>query len=249
MLGHKLLAINLSDLDASGACPVGFSLTLAVGRNIDPAILELILEGLAFACREYDVPIIGGDTVGRDSGLGLGITAYGVADRRLHRNGVVEGDNIYVDAMPGASIRGLRKLMAGQRWDCNYPDPDILAHLNPAPEIGLGVLLATLPEVHACIDVSDGLSKDLAMLALASDVSIVVGSHLCDDSLYGGEDYSRCFAASLTLESLQRLTGRKFHLIAKAVPKTDTPLLRHSQNGIIPVINRSFMHFEPPVPQ
>jgi thiamine-monophosphate kinase len=244
MLGYKLLAVNLSDLDASGARPVGFSLTLAVGRDIAPARLELILEGLALACREYDVSVIGGDTVGRETGLGLGVTAYGVAHRRLYRNGVLEGDSIYVDSVPGASIKGLRKLVAGQRWDYDHPDPDLLAHLNPTPEIGLGVLLATLPEVHACIDISDGLCKDLTSLALASNVSIVVGSHLCDDALYGGEDFSRCFATNMALEPLQNVAGRKFHLVARAIQKTGIPLLRHSQDGVVPVIDRSFKHFE-----
>ena len=248
MLGRKLLAINLSDLDASGARPLGFSLTLAVGADIDPVVLEQILGGLAQAAWAYDIPIIGGDTVGRESGLGLGITAYGAASRRLHRDGVREGDNIYVDSLPGASSRGLRKLMAGHRWTPAFPDPDILWHLDPRPDIGLGARLAKIKQIHACIDISDGLSKDLRMLAETSGISIILGSHISDDALYGGEDYSRCFATDLGLESLQTLTGRTFHLIARAIPKVGAPLLRHSGNGVAPVADRSFDHMQPADP-
>jgi len=242
MLGRKLLMVNLSDLDSSGARPLGFMLTLAVGRDMDSATLFLILEGLAEAAYEHRVPIVGGDTVGRERGLGLGVTAFGAATRHLHRNGVLEGDGIFVDVVPGASHRGLRKLMSGQRWDSASPDSDILAHLSPEPEIGLGARLAEILQVHACIDLSDGLSKDLRMLAEASDVSIVVEPTLSEDSMYGGEDYSRCFAASLSADSLRELTGRKFHLVARAVQKADVPLLRFSNGALAPVEDRSFDH-------
>ena len=242
MLGRKLLAVNLSDLDSSGARPLGFMLTLAVGRDIDSAALFLVLEGLAEAADEYGVPIIGGDTVGREAGLGLGVTAFGAAARQLHRNGVLEGDGIFVDIMPGASHRGLRKLLSGQRWDTASPDADILAHLSPRPEIGLGARLAQVPQVHACIDLSDGLSKDLRMLAEASGVSIVVEPGISEDSLCGGEDYSRCFAAGLGQDSLRELVGREFHLVARAVQRADAPLLHVSDSGLCLVEDRSFDH-------
>jgi len=242
MLGRKLLAVNLSDIDSSGARPLGFTLTLAIGRDVDSGALEQILEGLAKSASEYGIPVVGGDTVGRESGLGLGITAFGAAKRWLHRNGVLAGDSIYVDTMPGTSHRGLLKLLAGKRWDAASPDTDILAHLDPRPDIGLGVRLAEIPQVHACIDLSDGLSKDLRMLAEASNVSIVVEPNLSDDSLYGGEDYSRCFASTLTLESLRDLTDREFFLVARAIPKTNAPLLMYSENVLQPVEDRSFEH-------
>jgi thiamine-monophosphate kinase len=242
MLGRKLLNVNLSDLDSSGARPIGFMLTLAVGKDIAPCFLELLLEGIAEVAHEYSVPIIGGDTVGREAGLGLGATAFGAAKRVLGRNGVQIGDNIYVDQMPGASSAGLDKLMSGRRWDPGAPDPDILAHLDPRPEIGLGRMLAAFPQVSACIDVSDGLCKDLRMLAEASGVSIVVDPRLTDAALYGGEDYSRCFASPLPPEALQGLTGRAFCCVAAAVPKAGAPLLMDSGKGLFPVEDRSFDH-------
>ncbi|MDR2560865.1 MAG: hypothetical protein LBC63_03730 [Holophagales bacterium] len=244
MLGRKLMTVNISDLDASGARPLGFMLTLAVGRDVGAALLKEMLEGIAEAAEEYSTPVIGGDTVGRECGLGLGITAIGAAVRQLHRNGVQANDCIYVDHLPGASARGLEKLKSGQRWDPKHPDADILAHLDPRPNIGLGVKLAAIPEVHACIDVSDGLCKELRMLAEASGLSIIAEPNLGSDELYGGEDYSRCFSCAINLEELQNLAGRKFQLIAKAISKSNAPVLRYDGNNIVPLEDLSFRHME-----
>jgi thiamine-monophosphate kinase len=71
LLARKLLTVNLSDLDASGARPFGFTLTLALGPEIDRPWLEIFLESLAQASRQAGVQVLGGDTVGRPSGLGL----------------------------------------------------------------------------------------------------------------------------------------------------------------------------------
>jgi hypothetical protein len=80
------------------------------------------------------------------------------------------------------------------------------------------------------------------MMAEASGVCIVAEPSLGDDSLYGGEDYSRCFAAGLDAESLHDLTGREFHLVARVVRKADAPLLRFSDGYLRPVEDRSFDH-------
>jgi thiamine-monophosphate kinase len=242
MLGRKLLAVNLSDLDSSGARPVGFTLTLAVGGDIGSEFLERVLEGLLEASLEYDIPLIGGDTVGRQTGLGLGITAFGFTKRWLRRDGVKEGDNLYVDVIPGASHRGYGKLLSGLRWNPTRPDTDILAHLSPRPDIGLGISLATIPQVHAGIDISDGLCKELRLLAEASGLSIIVEPGLSEDTLYGGEDYSRCFASSLSLASLQGQLDRELHIVGRAVPKSDAPLLQQNRSGLQPVEDRSFRH-------
>ena len=139
LLARKLLTVNLSDLDASGAQPFGFTLTLALGPEIDGPWLDTFLESLALASRQARVQVLGGDTVGRPSGLGLGLTAFGFASRWLRRDGLRVGDRVFVDQRPGASLRGLRKLQAGQRWDPARPDPDLEAHLDPKPNLGLGL--------------------------------------------------------------------------------------------------------------
>lgn len=241
LLGRKLLMVNLSDLDASGARPVGYTLTLALGRDLDPAWLDAFLSGLGDASQETGVQVLGGDTVGRVSGLGLGITAYGHAARWLHRGDLRPGDRLYVDQPLGASLRGLRKLLAGASWDPS--DPDLRAHLDPSPNLGLGLRLAEMPEVSACIDVSDGLSKDLRMLADASGLSLALEPGLPEDWIQGGEDYARCFASSLPRAELESRLGVPLHPVATALPRGEAPVLAYDGDALRALPDRSFDHF------
>jgi len=246
LLARKLLAVNLSDLDASGARPFGYTLTLALGPEVEAAWLDAFLAGLASASREAAVRVLGGDTVGRPAGLGLGLTAFGFAPRWLRRDGLQPGDRIFTDQQPGASLRGLRKLQAGLRWDPANPDPDLAAHLAPRPNLGLGLRLAAIPEVHACLDLSDGLSRDLRNLAEASDLSIVVEQDLDEDALRGGEDYARCFGASLPQAELEARLGLSLVPVGEALPRGEAPLLTYDEEALRPLPDLSFDHFGRP---
>lgn len=243
MLGRKLLHSNLSDLDASGAEPLGFTLTLALGEGVDGAWLDLFLEGLSHAARALGVPVLGGDTVGRASGLGLGITAFGSARRWLKRSEMRPGDHLFADQPLGRSLRGLRKLQAGQRWDPEDRDPDLAAHLDPRPNLGLGLRLGAISEVHACIDLSDGLSKDLRMLAEASGLSVVLDADLESDQIVGGEDYARCFSSSLNQTELENRLGCPLIRVGEAVAREQGPLLHYDEGRLCPFPDQSFNHF------
>jgi thiamine-monophosphate kinase len=183
--------------------------------------------------------------VGRPSGLGLGLTAFGFATRWLRRDGLKPGDRLFVDQRPGASLRGLRKLQSGQRWDPAQPDAELQAHLAPQPDLGLGVRLAAIPEVHACLDLSDGLSRDLRNLAEASGLSIVVDPNLDEDALRGGEDYARCFGASLPQLELERRLGKALIPVGYAVESGVAPLLVYDGNGPRALPDLGFDHFAP----
>lgn len=243
LLGRKLLMSNLSDLDASGATATGFTLTLALGRDLEPAWLERFLDGLGRAAWAAKVPVIGGDTVGRAAGLGLGITAFGSARRWLRRDAMAAGDHLFVDQELGASLRGLRKLQGGARWDPLAPDPDLAAHLDPSPNLGLGPRLALIPEVHACIDISDGLSRDLRNLAQAAGLSVVLDPGLGPESIQGGEDYARCFSSPLPREELQRMLRIPLIPVGLAVEQAEAPLLHYDEAGLRPYPDRAFDHF------
>ena len=243
LLAHKLLMVNLSDLDASGAQPFGFTLTLALGPGIDGPWLDNFLESLAEVSGRAGVRVLGGDTVGRPSGLGLGLTAFGFAVRWLRRDGLRPGDRIFVDQPLGASLRGLRKLQAGQRWDPARPDPDLEAHLDPKPNLGLGLRLAAMPEVHACLDLSDGLSRDLRNLAEASKVSIMVDPGLDEDALRGGEDYARCFGSDLPQPELELRLGRALIPVGQAVDPGSASLLVYDGRGTRTLPDLGFDHF------
>ncbi len=245
LLGRKLLTVNLSDLDASGALPLGFTLTLALPPDLDLDWIEAFLEGLAEVARTAGVPVLGGDTVGRPAGIGLGVTALGRAERWLDRSGVVPGDRIFVDQPLGLSLRGLRALQAGRRWDAALPDPALSAHLDPRPNLGLGPRLARLPEVHACLDLSDGLSTDLRRLALASGCSLVLEDGIAADELEGGEDYARCFASSLAQADLEARLGLPLRPVARAVAEAGAPLLAFRDGHPQPLPDLGFDHFHP----
>ncbi|MBL0209869.1 MAG: hypothetical protein IPQ13_02980 [Holophagaceae bacterium] len=244
LLGSKLLNVNLSDLDASGAACLGFTLTLALPPDLEMAWVESLLKGLAETARGSNLQVIGGDTVGRSQGIGLGITAFGSARRWLRRDGAAMGDRIYVDQPLGRSLRGLKKLQAGERWNAARPDPDIAWHLDPEPMLGLGPRLGGIPEVHACIDLSDGLSKDLRMLAKASGVTLELEPGLAADELFGGEDYARCFASSMEQQKLEACLGIPLRAVAVAVEQRESPLLVYDGGSWIPLDDRSFDHFE-----
>ncbi|MFN8012384.1 MAG: thiamine-phosphate kinase [Holophagaceae bacterium] len=250
LLGRKLLAVNLSDLDASGAEPLGFLLTLALPADTGMDWIEAFLQGLAGAARQEGVPVIGGDTVGSRRGLSLGLTAVGSARRRLDRAGLIPGDAVYVDAVLGRSAAGQRKLEAGLRWDGR--DPDLRAHLDPAPNLGLGVRLAARPDVHACMDLSDGLAADLPRLAEASGVTLrlprsIQGADLDTPEgaalLAAGEDYARCFGSTAPQGELEAALGLPLHRVATVEARGASPLIHYDGD---PLRVRGFDHFAPP---
>lgn len=249
LLGRKLLAVNLSDLDASGAEPLGFLLTLALPRDLDMGWLESFLQGLAGASRAWKAPVIGGDTVGSRGGISLGLTAFGAARRWLDRAGLQPGDTLYADAPLGRAAAGQRKLESGARWDGS--DPDLRAHLDPRPNLGLGPRLAALTSVHACMDLSDGLAADLPRMAGVSgvtlrlvpslqgvDLSSAEGSAL----LSAGEDYARCFGAAASQADLEAALGLPLHPVATAEAAGPEPVIHYDGS---PLRARGFDHFAP----
>jgi thiamine-monophosphate kinase len=126
-----------------------------------------------------------------------------------------------------------------------HPDPDLEAHLDPKPNLGLGLKLAAMPEVHACLDLSDGLSRDLRNLADASGLSILVAPDLDGDALEGGEDYARCFGSDLPQAELERRLERTLLPVGRAVNRGEAPLLVYDGNAPRALPDLGFDHFAP----
>ncbi|MDE3246502.1 MAG: hypothetical protein KGN80_10470, partial [Acidobacteriota bacterium] len=116
--------------------------------------------------------------------------------------------------------------------------------LDPKPRLGLGPRLGKIPEIHACMDLSDGLSRDLRMLAIASGVSLKLRPGLEADELFGGEDYARCFASPLGKEELESQLGFPLSIVASAEERGDSPLLVYDEGGWMPLDDHSFDHFQ-----
>ncbi len=204
----KLVAVNLSDLAAKGARPIG----LLAGYTLspDPAWNEAFLRGLAEAIGRFDAPLLGGDTVSVLPGTprSFGLTAIGTADGPVPaRSGARPGDTLWVTGTIGDAGAGLRVAL-GQ-----LDGPAALAerYRRPQPRLDAGRALA--PLVSAMMDVSDGLLIDASRMAQASglglriDLDRVPLSPACIaasgqgvrpriDAAIAGDDYELLFAAS-----------------------------------------------------
>jgi thiamine-monophosphate kinase len=208
-LGHKCLAVNLSDLAAMGARPVGFTLALALPQA-DPDWLSEFSAGLFALADAFDCELIGGDTT--RGPLTICITIFGelLPGHALRRGAARPGDDIWVSGTLGDA----RLALAACRDELVLA-PDALAEAAPrlhapTPRVELGVALADTLLAHAAIDISDGLVGDLGHILTASSV----GASLDVDALpagavlatreqalrrrftaAGGDDYELCFTA------------------------------------------------------
>lgn len=209
MLGHKCLAVNLSDLAAMGAKPVGFTLALSL-PGADPDWLEAFSNGMFALADQHDCELIGGDTT--RGPLAVCITVFGeiAPGHALRRDAARAGHDIWISGTLGDA----RLALAGY-WKEIALAPEALAlaaprmHL-PTPRVELGRALAALPIAHAALDISDGLIGDLQHILDASKVgatldldALPAGPALAQQSLAlrrrftlaGGDDYELCFTA------------------------------------------------------
>ncbi len=225
-LGHKTLAVNLSDVGAMGARPVGCLLVLGLPRGGDGARLEGFFDGLLGLARRAGCPLVGGDTVAAPVWT-LSLTAFGevARGRALLRSGARPGDRVLVTGSLGAAALGLALLEAG-RGDEPGARAFARRQLAPAPPWRLGSALAARRDVTAAIDVSDGLLQDLGHVARASGVAAEVdlervpraagleraarAAGLDPDrlALAGGEDYELAFCARPSAPSARELSRR-----------------------------------------
>lgn len=164
----KLVAVNLSDLAAKGAKPLGLLLGYALGETAwDTAFAQ----GLATTLGAFQVPLLGGDTVAMPQGAprALGLTAVGIAGAAVpSRSGARPGDLLWVSGTIGDAGAGLRLLAEGKTG----PTALIERYRNPRPRLETGRRLA--PFVTAMMDVSDGLLIDARRMAHASTCALAL---------------------------------------------------------------------------
>lgn len=166
-VGWKLMAVNLSDLAAKGATPVGALLSLTI-RGDDEWEMRF-LDGVEAAAETYGLPLIGGDTIALPEGTPrvLGLTAIGRAGPRVpSRSGARAGDQLWLVGTVGDSAAGLELLKRNAAATGTLVD----IYRRPIPLIAAGQLLA--PEARATMDVSDGLLLDARRMAEASGCAV-----------------------------------------------------------------------------
>lgn len=209
-LGHKALAVNLSDLAAMGAEPRAFTLALAL-PEARAEWLAPLADGMLALADAHGCELIGGDTT--QGPLTLNITVFGDVppDQALRRDAAQAGDDLWVSGTLGDA-----RLALGMFWQEWMLDPDDFSAVRarmetPTPRVSLGMALRGL--AHAALDVSDGLLGDLGHILQASQLgasmdvdalprSAVLAKQPADRQLAclltGGDDYELCFTAPAT---------------------------------------------------
>ncbi len=262
-IGAKALRVNLSDLAAKGADPVGYLLALCLPAWTDESWIQQFAGGLAQDQQRFHVTLLGGDTTAIPGPLVISITALGVspAGAAIHRHGATPGDAVFVTGTVGDAACGLSLLKAENSAGGAEDAALIERYLMPEPRLPLGQRLRGV--ATAALDVSDGLLADLSHIAKASGVRIAVeaprlplsapyirqnGDHI-DARKYaatGGDDYEIAFTAPTEhrnkIGQIAAETGVPITEIGRVGTGTGV-LLTDSRGQPVPVERPGYVHF------
>jgi thiamine-monophosphate kinase len=215
-IGAKAAAQNLADIAAMGALPTALLFGLAIPGDIEVAWVLDVTRGMAAECGRAGAAIAGGDVTSADAVM-LAITALGqLAGREpVTRAGAKAGDVLAISAPVGRSAAGLALLQAGAADSSPAASALVAAHRRPRPDYAAGPLAAAAGAT-AMIDVSDGLVADLGHIAVASGVTLNVGTQ----SLPGARELAAAAAALGTDWHAWALAGGEDHALAATFPET-----------------------------
>jgi thiamine-monophosphate kinase len=261
-IGHRSLAVNLSDLAAMGARPRAALLSLVLPDALDVAVVDGIVDGMLALAARHRVAIVGGNISRSPGPLVVDVTATGTVRRRrvLTRAGARPGDGVYVTGTIGDALVGLKSL---QRGGSENVAEQQLRYLRPEPRVRIGVALAGHRAASACMDLSDGLADGVRQIAEASRVGITLEGDAVPMSdaarrwfhaeerdavaaaVEGGDDYELLFTVRRAHEGRLRAVRRA----AGAVPITrigvvtrEPQLLMKTAGGERP-LPEGFEHF------
>lgn len=217
-LGHKALAVNLSDLAAMGATPRAALLSLVLPSTFTVGEFDAVIDGFASLAEAHGTALIGGNLTRSPGPVVIDVTAIGSAHRRriLHRHTARRHDELYVTGWLGSAATGLALLQAGvPRADFDEDANACVARYErPAPRVRLGRIVARTGAATAAIDLSDGLADGVQRIAEASGLGAImdaaslpihpgavtwasrVGQDTAQLAWRGGEDYELLFAVS-----------------------------------------------------
>lgn len=212
LLGYKSLAVNLSDIAAMGGTPIGSFLSIAIPSDVDVEYLDAFMDGYRKLSSTFNTPLLGGDTTKSLKHIAINVCVIGKCPKgEARKRGMAQiGDAICVTGFLGDSAGGLQVIL-NKLTSSSDSEYLISKHHRPLPRLKEGILLASNPEVHAMIDISDGITSDLKHILKASSVSanISINSipisetlknvakankwNLLDLAVSGGEDYELLF--------------------------------------------------------
>jgi thiamine-monophosphate kinase len=258
-IAKKLLRVNLSDLAAMGAAPLGYLLALARPAAITDAWLAAFCAGLAEDQAQFGIRLLGGDTVSTPGPLTLSLTAIGEVPegQALLRSGAKPGDDLYVSGTLGDAALGLQVLQGEIEATAEAAAYLAGRYRVPPPRLALGQALRGL--AHAAIDISDGLLADLGHIletsrlgaeVRADDLPLSVAAQglpgARDAALSGGDDYELLFTAPparrLEVEALARTLALPLTRIGQLSDDLRLRVLDRSGREL-PVAHAGWRHF------
>ncbi|MGA8007976.1 MAG: thiamine-phosphate kinase [Thiomonas sp.] len=206
-LGHKALAVNLSDLAAMGARPLAFTLALAL-PDADASWLDGFSRGMFALADAYNIELVGGDTTRGPRNICLTVLGAVPQGQALLRSAAQVGDDLWVSGAVGDARLALGHRLAEWELDAASQATTFARMDRPTPRIALGLTLRGV--AHAAVDVSDGLLADLGHILRQSGVGATLNADACPSSpglraqnverrrlcqLAGGDDYELLFTA------------------------------------------------------
>jgi thiamine-monophosphate kinase len=225
-VGHRALARAISDVAAMGGRPRWALVSLAISKRVDTAWVKRFYSGMARLARRLGVTIVGGDTSVVAGAITIDVSLVGdvVTGSGIRRQGALIGDHIFVSGTLGLSALGLELLEARSTANYRKVPRALRTHLYPEPQCALGEMLSRRKLATAMMDISDGLSLDLARLCRASGVgariretAIPVPAVAATSSpplalaLHGGEDYQLLFTVPT---KIAKKVPAQFHDVA-----------------------------------
>jgi thiamine-monophosphate kinase len=261
-LGHKAVAVNLSDIAAMGGTPRYLYLGLACPGEADLTDINAFLKGALAEADHHNVTLVGGDTCRSPGPWMISVTIEGsaLAHQAVGRDGAQPGDLIMVSGTLGDSALALHLLRNGKE-----PETTLLArHHRPTARVTLGRRLGEQQLAKAMIDISDGLASDLEHILQASRVdgfivedqlplSEVFQRHaeaepaLRELALYGGEDYELLFTVAPENAADVALLGAELNLSITSVgviqKGSGTFSLQDKTGATRPILVRGYDHF------
>jgi len=218
-VGHRCLTRGLSDIAAMGGNPIAAFLSLALPPTLPQSWVDQFLRGLLKLAKQFKVSLAGGDTAQSPGGVLADIVVVGSVPqgKAIQRSGARAGDCVYVTGTLGGAAAALKLLFSGRKL---RPD-DFPRHFHPTPRIQVGQFLREKGLASAMIDLSDGLSTDLAHICQESGVGAEVHAPAipCASiakpsrevelqfALNGGDDYELLFTARPSKHVPTRIAG------------------------------------------
>jgi len=258
-IGHRALAVNLSDLAAMGAAPRLATLSLALPADLPVTDLDDLVSGVLALAERTRTRLVGGNVTRIAGPLVVDVVAIGSVHRRrvLTRRGARPGDYIFVSGTLGDARAGLARLIQAPTIRPDQASYPVARYLRPEPRLRLGQLLGRRRAATAALDLSDGLADGLSRLAECSGVGLEVeadalpihpetaaaaaeaGRDAVREALVGGDDYELLFTVSpkrlRAVTGVARLVGELNLTRIGRVTRTPGTWLMHADGRREPV--------------